>query len=96
MAMIEVLYGNPLKNYFSHLITEKGFPLIVFSHSDIDEKPEFSRTRVLSTPETVEFFTVQSGRNRFDIVPYMAATNNHPKVKNGEWDYMLDYWKRPI
>lgn len=47
----------------------------------------------LSGHDNVDFFKpVKDKRYKIDIVPYVITTNNHPKVKKGGIDYVMQVW----
>ena len=43
--------------------------------------------------EDVEWFSIKSGINEIDIIPYEISSKKHPqKISAGELDYKLDFW----
>ena len=40
----------------------------------------------------VSFFSPKEGRHMISILPYKVKSGNHPSLKAGDFDYVLDYW----
>jgi len=57
-----------------------------------NERKKGGGLSTISLPEGVEFFSLNQGKNAFDILPYEVTVGNHPEVKKGDLWYERTFW----